>query len=145
MAVETPKQWRQKRWPLLGNGQQTHFRGNIHVKPQWRTARTVFFIRSAPGHIGRSSSQLRVTVEKVKTSAATGYVRDSRQPVSTWAEENIVGIRYQSTTSEDTDNLVRAIIGSENCELARSLWLRVVMIYKCPINPIANPNSVSSH
>jgi hypothetical protein len=30
-----------------------------------------------------------------------GQMRDSHQPVTTWAEESIVVIRYQATTSED--------------------------------------------
>jgi hypothetical protein len=29
-----------------------------------------------------------------------GYMRDSRQPVTTWAEKATVGLRYQTTASE---------------------------------------------
>jgi hypothetical protein len=30
---------------------------------------------------------------------------DGNQPAATWAEEDIVGIRYQATTSEDYNRL----------------------------------------
>jgi hypothetical protein len=45
----------------------------------------------------------------------------SCQPVMTWAEEDIVGIRYQAMAGEDIEDLVWAVVGSQVCELARAL------------------------
>jgi hypothetical protein len=37
----------------------------------------------------------------MRTSGVTGYMRASHQPATKWAEEDIVGIRYQTTTGVD--------------------------------------------
>jgi hypothetical protein len=63
--------------------------------------------------------------------------------------EDIVEIRHQATTGEDTadwEDLVRAVVNCRVCELAIALWLLVVMICKLSINPITNPNpSIITH
>jgi hypothetical protein len=55
---------------------------------------------------------------EVVTFGAMSWVRDSRQPVTTGAEEDIVGIGYQATASED---VMCAIPNYKVCELARAL------------------------
>jgi hypothetical protein len=52
--------------------------------------------------------------------------------------EDIIGIRHQATTGEDTagwEDLV-CPIGFVKCS---------IKLYKCAINPITNPNHVYSH
>jgi ribosomal protein L37AE/L43A len=59
-----------------------------------------------------------------------------------------VGSRYQATTGEHTascEELVRAVANCRVCELAIALQLLVVMVWKCSVNPITNPNPVYSH
>jgi hypothetical protein len=62
--------------------------------------------------------------------------------------EDIVGIRHQATTGEDTtdrDDLVRYVVNCRECELAIALELLVYMICNCSVNPITDPNLVYSH
>jgi hypothetical protein len=47
--------------------------------------------------------------------------------------------------SENIEDLVCAVAISRVRALVRALQLLVVTIHKCSINPITNPNSVSSH
>jgi hypothetical protein len=47
------------------------------------------------------------------TFRAIGKVRDSRQSVTTWAEEDIVGIGYEATTSEDLESSVCPVVRSK--------------------------------
>jgi hypothetical protein len=61
---------------------------------------------------------------------------------------DIVGIRHQAMTDEDTadsEDLLQAALNFIVCELAIALQLRVVTICKCSINPITNPNPVYGH
>jgi hypothetical protein len=61
--------------------------------------------------------------------------------------EDIIEIRHQATTGEDTvdwESLVRAVVNCRVCELAIVLELLVFTICKCSINPITNPNSIYS-
>jgi hypothetical protein len=70
------------------------------------------------------ASYFWVAVENVETPGGMGYMRDSHQPVAMWAEEGIVGIRYQATTSEDIagrEDLVCAVVVSKVSELVRVL------------------------
>jgi hypothetical protein len=60
-------------------------------------------------------------------------------------EEDIVGIGYQATTSEETDDLVCAVVNCRVCDFVKAPKLFVFTIYKCPINLITNPSPVSSH
>jgi hypothetical protein len=60
-------------------------------------------------------------------------------------EEDIVGTGCQATTSEDTEDLVGGVVNCRVCEFVKAPTLFVVTIYKCPINPNTNPNTVSSH
>jgi hypothetical protein len=46
---------------------------------------------------------------------------DSRQLVTMWAEEDTVEVRYQATTGEDTEDLVRAVVRIRVHELAAAL------------------------
>jgi hypothetical protein len=67
--------------------------------------------------------------------------------VSTEAE-NIVGIRHQATTGEDTEDwedLVCAVVKCRVCELMIVLLLLVVTICKYSVNPITYPNPVYIH
>jgi hypothetical protein len=57
-------------------------------------------------------------------------------------EEAIVGIPYQATTAED---IACAVMNSGVRKFATALELIVVMLLKSPINPITNPNPLSSH
>jgi hypothetical protein len=43
------------------------------------------------------------------------------------------------------EDLVRALVNCRVGELARVLYLFVITICKCSVNPIINPNPVSSH
>jgi hypothetical protein len=61
------------------------------------------------------------------------------------AEEDIVRIGYQATASEDTKDLVRAVVNCSVCEFVKASKVYVVTTYKCPTNPITNPNPVSNH
>jgi hypothetical protein len=45
----------------------------------------------------------------------------------------------------DREGLVRSIVDCTVCKLAMSLQLLVVTSFKSPIDPITNPNPVSSH
>jgi hypothetical protein len=67
--------------------------------------------------------------------------------VSTEAED-IVKIRQHATTGENTadwKDLIRAVVHCRMCEIETALYLRVVTICKCSINPITNSNPVYSH
>jgi hypothetical protein len=64
--------------------------------------------------------------------------------------EDIVGIRHQATTGEDTadsEDLVHDVVNCRLCELAIALQLLMVMscVFKCLINTITNPIPVYSH
>jgi hypothetical protein len=50
-------------------------------------------------------------------------MRDSRQPVTTWAEDDIVGIRYQATASEDMEDLANVVKISKNVLIVCSYGL----------------------
>jgi hypothetical protein len=63
---------------------------------------------------------------------------DSRRPVRTWTRKLRKlrsGSRYQASTGEDTADL-RAVVNCRAWELEISLWLAVVTICKCSINPV---------
>jgi hypothetical protein len=45
----------------------------------------------------------------------------------------------------NTEDLVCSVVISSMCELVRVLQLLVLTIYKCSVNPITNPNHMSSH
>jgi hypothetical protein len=83
-----------------------------------------------------------------QTVGAMNQLWDIRQPVGTLAED-IIRIRYQEATSEDTEDFmcgaVTAIFGV--CKPVKLLQLLVVTscMYKCSINPITNPSLVYSH
>jgi hypothetical protein len=47
-------------------------------------------------------------------------LRDSRQPVTTWAEVVIVSIRYQATDSEGIEELASAVVRSRVLKLTRA-------------------------
>jgi hypothetical protein len=58
------------------------------------------------------------------------------------------GSRFQGTAGEDTadcEDLVRAVVNCNVCELAIVLKLIVVTSFKSPIKPIINQNPVYSH
>jgi hypothetical protein len=57
--------------------------------------------------------------------------------------EDIVGICYQAMTAEGIKDLASAVLRSRVHKLVKLLWLVVVKIYKCTVNPITNPNTVS--
>jgi hypothetical protein len=75
-------------------------------------------------------------------SWSTWLVRKSRVRGS-----SAVGSRYQTTVENtaDWEDIVRAVVNCRVCELAKALYLLVVTICKCSINPITNPNPVFSH
>jgi hypothetical protein len=51
-----------------------------------------------------------------------GYMQDSREPVTTCAEVDIVGIHFQATTSEGKgEHLACAMVICRVCELAMAL------------------------
>jgi hypothetical protein len=94
----------------------------------------VFSVRSVP----RCYKQDSWSNELVVRQSPAG------KNVSTEAED-IVGIHHQATTGEDTADLLRAVVNCRVCELPIALYLPVVTICKCSINPITNPNPVYSH
>jgi hypothetical protein len=51
----------------------------------------------------------------------------------------------KATTRQRLVKTVRVVVNYRVCDLAIALWLLVVMIHKCSINPITNPNPVYSH
>jgi hypothetical protein len=59
--------------------------------------------------------------------------------------EDIVRMRRQATPSEDIKDLVRAIVNCSVGGLAIALMLSVITSYKWRINPVTNPNPMSSH
>jgi hypothetical protein len=73
----------------------------------------------------------------------TGTVREPRVRGT-----SAFGSRYRARANEDTagwEDLVRAVVNCSVCELAIALYLLVVSICKCSINPITNPNPARSH
>jgi hypothetical protein len=52
---------------------------------------------------------------------SNGSVRDSCQPVTAWAEEGLVVIRYQATACEDIEDLASIVVRSLVRELATAL------------------------
>jgi hypothetical protein len=74
--------------------------------------------------------------------------QQGQEPLNAEAKD-IVGIRYQAMTGEDTaskniEDMASVVVRSRVRELPRVLYLFVVTIFKRPINPIINPNPVSS-
>jgi hypothetical protein len=59
--------------------------------------------------------------------------------------EDIVGICHRVTPSEDTEDIVRALVNCRVGGLAIALSLPVITSYKWSINPVTNPNPMSSH
>jgi hypothetical protein len=55
--------------------------------------------------------------------------------------ENIVGIRIQAMTVEDTEEFLCALVNCIVCELAINVWLLIDMICKWSENQIINSNS----
>jgi hypothetical protein len=53
--------------------------------------------------------------------------------------------RQRLVKTADWEDLVCAAVNCGVCESVIVLWLLVVMICKCLINPITNPNPVYSH
>jgi hypothetical protein len=64
------------------------------------------------------------------------------QPVITRADEDIVGIRYQATTSEDGLGRLSACESAWISESAVNTFSRIC---RWSINPISNPHPLSSH
>jgi hypothetical protein len=63
----------------------------------------------------------------------------NRNDVSTEAED-IVTIRCQAETSEDTEDLATIVVRSRICELKRALRFFVVTSFRSPVNPIRSPD-----
>jgi hypothetical protein len=53
--------------------------------------------------------------------------------------------RRQPLKIQQTVKTVRVVVNCRVCELATALYLLVVTICKCSINPITDPNPVYSH
>jgi hypothetical protein len=59
-----------------------------------------------------------------------------------------LGSHYQQQlvkTQQTEKTLYYAVVNCRMCELALALQLHVVMISKCSVNPITNPNPIYSH
>jgi hypothetical protein len=59
--------------------------------------------------------------------------------------KEILGIRYQATHSEDTEDLLCTAVRNEECELAGTLCCFVAASFKSPINTITNQNPLPCH
>jgi hypothetical protein len=57
----------------------------------------------------------------------------------------IVSGRYLSATSGQTENVCAVVVIYRMCKLVRLLEVFVVTSYKSSVNPVINPNHVSSH
>jgi hypothetical protein len=66
---------------------------------------------------------------------------------SMWSRKgiNVVGCHCLVTTSDAKDNSVFVAVICRMCRLVRMLLLFVVMNYKGSVNPVTNPNPISSH
>jgi hypothetical protein len=79
---------------------------------------------------------------------------DSRQSVLTWIRKlrnlhsrNTTGPTVQARKGKDSEGFTCAAV-TVICSVCRSvelLYLTVITIYKCSINPITNSNPVASH
>jgi hypothetical protein len=63
-----------------------------------------------------SDNNKSLIVENVSIFRAMGRMRDNHQSVTTWAEEDIVGIRHQATAREDLYPVFNSI--TEPCPVA---------------------------
>jgi hypothetical protein len=144
--IQTDVLWRQLNWAL-------NIVASRPAAMQWPANNSiiVFSARSAK----RQLSSRRGTVFSVWSVPRCFKQEKSRvvgqSPVDnnvSMETEDIVGIRHQATPGEgivDWEDLVRAVVNCRVCELALALQLLVVMIGKCSVSPITNPNPVYSH
>jgi hypothetical protein len=92
-------------------------------------------------------SEPRISVLPRASSNLTVSQWPVAQGLTTRVREIIVGSSYQKTTSEYTENFMCAAVTViwRACRSVKRLQPPVVTSYTRSINPITNPNPVSSH